>query len=62
MIGYLNEVIRALVLILPKRSGYVETFKDKAGNMNKDNILMSLPIDSDKLLEKHKTIWNKIEI
>ena len=27
LIGYLNKVIRPLVLILSKMSGYVETFK-----------------------------------
>ena len=27
MIGYLDEVITALVLMLPKMSGYVKTFK-----------------------------------
>ena len=37
------------------------TFKDKGGDMNKNNKLMSLHIDDDKLLEKHKTIWTKIE-
>ena len=29
MIGCLDEVIRPLVLILSKMSGYVKTFKDK---------------------------------
>ena len=28
LIGYLDEVIRPLVLILPKTSAYVKTFKD----------------------------------
>ena len=28
-IGYLDKVIRPLVLILPKMSGYVKTFKDE---------------------------------
>ena len=31
-IGSLDEVIRALVLILPKISGYVKTFQDKVGD------------------------------
>ena len=38
--GYLDEVIGPLVLILPKMSGYVKTFKDKSGdeiNINKYN-------------------------
>ena len=32
LIGYLDEVIRPLVLILPKMSGYIKTFKDKGGD------------------------------
>ena len=63
--GYLDEVIRPLVLILPKMSGYVKTFKDqgddKDNNKNKSNKLMYFCMDNDKLLEKHKIIWNKIE-
>ena len=56
MIGYLGRVIRQLVLILPKTSGYVKTFKVK----DKKNNLMSFRND-EKLLEKYKTIWTKIE-
>ena len=61
MIGYLDEVIRALVLILSKMSRYVKIFKDKGGDKNKNNKLMSLRIGDDKLFEKYKTIWTKIE-
>ena len=39
----------------------VETFKDQDGNKNKNNKLMSLRKDDDKLLKKYKTIWTKIE-
>ena len=42
-------------------SWYVKTFKDKGGHKNKNNKLMSLHIDNDKLLEKYKTIWTKVE-
>ena len=56
MIGYLGRVIRQLVLILPKTSGYVKTFKVK----DKKNKLISFRND-EKLLEKYKTIWTKIE-
>ena len=45
MTGYLDEVIRALVLMLPKVSGYNKTFKDKDGNKTKNNKLISLCID-----------------
>ena len=37
LIGYLDKTIRPLVLIMPKISGYVETFKVKDGN-NKINV------------------------
>ena len=40
-------------------SAYVKTFEDKGGDKN--NKLMYLCIDDDKLLEKYKTIWTKIE-
>ena len=61
LIGYLDEVIRSLVLILPKMSAYVRTFKDKSEDKNKNDKLMSLRTDDDKLLEKHKTILTKIK-
>ena len=32
LIGYLNDVTRPLVLILPKMRGYINTFKDKGGD------------------------------
>ena len=60
-IGYLDKVIRPLVLILPKMSGYVKTFKDNSEDKNKINKLMNLCIDDHKLLEKYKTIWTMIE-
>ena len=53
MIGFLDEVIRPLILISYKLIGYVKTFKVK----NKK--LMPLRIDDDKVLEKYKTIWTK---
>ena len=57
LIGYLDKAIRPLVLIMPKMSGYVKTFKVKKGN----NKLMSFPIKDKKLLEMYKAIWIKIE-
>ena len=56
-IGYLDEVIKPLVLILPKMSGYVKTFKVK----EKSNKLMSFRMNEEKLLQKYKAIWTKIE-
>ena len=55
MTGYLDDVIRSLVLILTKINGYIKTFKDN------DIKLMHLLIDNDKLLQKYKTIWTKIK-
>ena len=37
MIGYLDKIIRPLVLILPKMSGYVETFTVKDRDKDKNN-------------------------
>ena len=61
LIAYLNKIIRQLVLILAKMSEYVKTFKVKGENNDKRNKLMSFCIYDDKLLEKYKTIWTKIE-
>ena len=55
LIGYLHEVIRPLVLIIPKMSWYIKTVKEK------NNKLTSFRMDNVKLLEKYKTIWTKIE-
>ena len=48
LIGYLDEVIKPLVLILPQISG----FQDKGGDKNKNDKLVSLHIDDDKLMKK----------
>ena len=45
--------------MLPKIDEYVKTFKDKGWDNNKNNKLMSLRVDDDKLLEKYKTIWRQ---
>ena len=57
MIGYLDEDIRALVLIMPKTSGYVKTLKVE----DKNNELMFFYIVYEKILPKYKAIWTKIE-
>ena len=59
LLWYLDEVLKPLAIILPKISGYVKAFKVKDGN--KDNKLMSFPIYDEKLLERYKAIWTKIE-
>ena len=61
MIGYLDKVIRPLVLIISRKSRYVKTFKDKNGDKDKNNKMMSFRTDDEKLLEKYKTTWTKIE-
>ena len=58
LIGFLGKVVRPLVLILLKMSGYV---KVKDGDKNKNNKLMSFRINDEKLLGKYKTIWTKVE-
>ena len=50
--GYLDKAIRPLVLIMPKTSEYVKTFKVKDRYKNKNNKSMSFHKDDDKLLEK----------
>ena len=50
-IGYLYKAMRTLVLITPKMSGFVKTFKVKEGNEDKNNELISFRIDDEKLLD-----------
>ena len=52
----LYKDIRPLVFIMPKMSGYVKTFNVE----DKNNKLMSFRW-GEKLLEKYKAIWTKIE-
>ena len=63
MFGYLDDIIRPLVLILPEMSEHVRTFEDKNRDKDKgkNNKLMSFRTDNDKLLNKYQTIWSKIE-
>ena len=57
LIGYLYKTIRSLVLLMPKMSGYVKTFK-----VNKENNkLISIRIYDEELLENYKAIWTNIE-
>ena len=49
--------MRPLVLVMPRTSGYIQTFKVE----DKKNELMSFRIDDKKLLEKYGAIWTKIE-
>ena len=42
-------------------SGYVKTFKVKERDKNKSSKLLSYRMDHEKLFEKYKAIWTKIE-
>ena len=61
MIGHLDEVIRPIVLGLPKIFSYVKFFNNKDRNKDKNNKLISFPIDDDKLLENIKRYGQKVE-
>ena len=54
MIGYLHDVLRSLPLIIAKMSEYAKPFNEK------NNELMSLHIDGEKLFPKYRTIWTDI--
>ena len=54
MIGYLDKVIRTLVLMMPKITGYVKALKVKEGDKDKSNKLMSFRIDDEKLQKSMK--------
>ena len=62
MIGYLDKVIKPLVLTLPKMSRHVKTFKVKDRDKDKNNKLITFRIDDVKLLEMYKAIWTNIEL
>ena len=67
LIVYLNELIRPLVLILPKISEHINIYiyiyiiKGKDEDRNKNNKYISLCKDYAKLLEKYKTVWTMLE-
>ena len=61
LVGYLDEAIRPLVLIILKLSGYVKTFEIKDGDKDEKNELMYCNINDEKLLEKYKAVRTNIE-
>ena len=61
MFGYVDKLIRLLVLILHKMSEYVKTFKVTHSDKDKNNKLASFHVDYEKLLEKYNTIWTRTE-
>ena len=57
LIGYSDKAIRPLILTMSETSESIKTFKVE----DKNSKLMSFHIDDEKLLEKYKAIWTKIE-
>ena len=57
LIEYLDKDIRPLILVMPKINGCVKTFKVE----DKNNKWMSFCVSNEKLLEKYKATWTKIE-
>ena len=62
MIGYLDKVIRTLVLMMPKITGYVKALKVKEGDKDKSNKLMSFRIDDEKLQKSMKLFGLRLMI
>ena len=61
LIGYLDKAVTPLILIMPKMSGYVKTFKIKDRDQCKNIKLMYFRIDDEEVLKKYKGILTKIE-
>ena len=57
MVGYSEKTVRPLVLVMPKISRYIKTFKVE----DKKSKLIFLRIDDKKLLQKYKAIWTKLK-
>ena len=47
--------------MMPKMSGYVKKFRVADGDKDKNNKMKFVRIGDEKLLEKYKAIWTKIE-
>ena len=62
LIWYLDKPIRPLVLIMPKTSGYVKTFKVNKRDKSKNNNLMSFCIDDEKIFEIIKIFGIRLNI
>ena len=56
LVGYLDKDMRPLVLIIPKMSRYVKTFR-----VEKMNKLMPFCTDDEKLLKTYKAICTNTE-
>ena len=56
-----DKAMRPLILIMPKMSRFVKTFKVKEGEKDETDKLMSFHKEDEKILEKYTAIWAKIE-
>ena len=52
-VGYMDDFVSSLCLILPHMSGWIKYFKNGGENM-------SFKIDEDWIYLKYNEIWNKI--
>ena len=62
LIRYSDKAIKPLVLIMPKMSGYVKTFKIKDGDKDKSNKLMSFRIDHESYQKNIKLFGLRLKI
>ena len=53
-IGYLNDIVVPLCVILPQMDGYIKYFENGGKNM-------SFKIEDDEVYIKYNQIWNKIK-
>ena len=60
--GYLDKAIRPLVLIMPKMSGCIKTFKAKEGDKVRNNKSMSFRIDDGSSWKSIKLFELRLKI
>ena len=60
--GYLDKAIRSLVLIMPKMSGYMKTFKVKEGDKVRNNKSMFFRIDDGSSWKSIKLFGLRLKI
>ena len=53
-IGYMDEFVSPLCLILPQMSGWIKYFENGGKNM-------SFQIEDDKVYLKYNEIWNRVK-
>ena len=60
--GYLDNAIKSLVLIMPKMSGSMKTFKVKEGDKVRNNKSMSFRIDDGSSWKRIKLFGLRLKI